>query len=243
MRKLQIMLIYILIVILIFLIYLRIQIGKEPVHTVEPVDAEASEPWELPQYAYANEKMADRWRDALINYDIWAFNDTESHVQTIIYNGDRTIYRATDFVVNGYCGCSMCGGIWAENRPNDIYGNELVYGAYGRLLKSGYSVAVDSSVIPYDSNIYLNGRALIAEDAGASAHQIKVYWATHELALAEPDHNTTRGAIVWWSIGTFTSDEISYIEDSLANGNFFNLNAAGKTLEDALGGEENAADE
>lgn len=243
MRKLQIMLIYILLVILACLIYLRVQVERQPTHTVEPVDAEASEPWELPQYAYANEKMAKGWRAALLNHDIWAFNDVDTHVQTIIYNADRTIYRGTDFIVNGYCGCPTCGGIWSENRPNDIYGNELVYGAYGRLLKSGYSVAVDSSVIPYDSNVYLNGRSLIAEDAGSRAHQIKVYWATHDLALAEPDHNTTRGATVWWSNDIFTQDEISYIEESLQTGHFFNLNAAGKTLEDALGGEEDAADE
>ena len=242
MRKFQICLIYFLIVLLVFLIYLRVQLAYPGAEHMEPVDAEASEPWELPHYAYANEKMEAGWRAALNNFDIWATNDTKSHVQTIIYGGARTIYRATDFAVNGYCGCSICAGSYSENRPTDGLGNELIYGASGRLLKSGYSVAVDPRIIPHNSTVFLGSRTLIAEDSGPTGHQINIYWATHDLALQEPDHNISHGVMVWWTNDIFQIKEVEYISNKMANGEFFDLTAAGKTINDIYEGDSNESE-
>lgn len=242
MRKLQIILIYVLVVILAILVWLRIDMDREKKETLEPIDEEASEPWELPHYAYANEKMSAGWRIALNNFDIWATNDSEKHVQTIIYGGTRTIYRATDFAVNGYCGCSICAGSYSENRPTDGLGNELIYGASGRLLKSGYSVAVDPRIIPHKSTVFLGSRTLVAEDSGPTGHQINVYWATHDLALQEPDHNTSHGAMVWWTNDIFRMEEVEYIADKMSNGEFFDLTAAGKTIDDIYEGDSNESE-
>lgn len=236
MKKLEIMVILFLLIVLAIIIGLRVELEKEP--TLEPVDAEAAEPWELPQYAYAKETMLSGWQRALANHDIWAYNDFENHVQTIIYNVNRTLYRATDFNVVGYCGCEICSGSYGENRPVDSHGNQLVYGASGILLQSGYSVAVDSKIIPSGSHVYVNDRTLKAEDIGPAGHQINIYWATHGLALEEPDNNVTHGSVVYWSDDLFSKGEISYIEEALANGKFFDLNAAGKTLDDIYGGDQ-----
>lgn len=240
MKKLEIMVILALLVVLAIIIGLRVELEKEP--TLEPIDAEASEPWELPQYAYAKETTLSGWKLALANHDIWAHIDFDTHVQTIIYNVNRTLYRATDFNVVGYCGCEICSGSYGQNRPTDSHGNQLVYGASGALLQSGYSVAVDSKVIPSGSHVYVNERTLKAEDVGPVGHQINVYWATHGLALEEPDNNLTHGSIVYWSDDLFSKGEISYIEEALANGKFFDLNAAGKTLNDIYEGDDYAND-
>lgn len=240
MKKLEIIVILALLVVLAIIIAARVELEKEP--SLEPVDAEASEPWELPQYAYANERMMTGWKGALANYDIWAYRNVDTSVQTIIYNVNRTLYRATDFNIFGYCGCEICSGAYGEGRPVDSYGNQLVYGATGTLLQSGYSVATDTNLIPHGSNVYIGDRTLKAEDIGPVGHQVNVYWATHGLALEEPDHIATNGGIVYWSDSLFSKGEIAYIEESLSNGDFFNFNAAGKTLEDLYEGDSYAND-
>jgi 3D (Asp-Asp-Asp) domain-containing protein len=54
------------------------------------------------------------------------------------------------YTFTAYCGCSQCCGEWAENRPTDENGNEIVLGASGEKLISGVSVA---SPLPFGTKI------------------------------------------------------------------------------------------
>lgn len=56
--------------------------------------------------------------------------------------------------VTRYDGCEKCCGEWAKNRPTDENGNPIVYGASGRVLKSGVSCAADRS-IPLGTKLYI----------------------------------------------------------------------------------------
>lgn len=85
-----------------------------------------------------------------------------------------------EFKMTAYCSCEKCCGIWAYNRPNGI-----VYGAIGEELKEGYSIAVDPSVIPYRSEVIINGKTYKAQDCGGAikGNRIDVYFENHDDAL------------------------------------------------------------
>ena len=90
-----------------------------------------------------------------------------------------------NFKLTAYCSCSLCCGKWAYNRPVDENGNEIVYGSIGERLKEGYSIAVDPSVIAYNSKVIINDKVYEAQDCGGAikGNRIDVYFSSHEDAL------------------------------------------------------------
>ena len=90
-----------------------------------------------------------------------------------------------EFRLTAYCSCEKCCGIWAENRPVDADGNEIVIGAAGDALTAGYSVAVDSDLIPYGTVILIDGKEYEAQDSGGAIKdkRIDVYLNSHTEAL------------------------------------------------------------
>ncbi len=85
-----------------------------------------------------------------------------------------------EFKLTAYCSCKICCGIWAINRPNGI-----VYGAIGEELKEDYSIAVDPNVIPYRTEVIINGNTYKAQDCGGAikGNIIDVYFEDHDEAL------------------------------------------------------------
>ena len=90
-----------------------------------------------------------------------------------------------EFRLTAYCSCEFCCGKWANNRPIDEGGNEIVYGAIGERLKEGYSIAVDPKVIPYRTEVIINGHTYKAQDCGGAikGNRIDVYFEDHQAAL------------------------------------------------------------
>lgn len=88
-----------------------------------------------------------------------------------------------EFKLTAYCSCPICCKEWAYNRPVDENGREVVYGSIGRELKVGRSIAVDPDVIPYGTEVTINGHTYVAEDTGVSGHHIDVYFDDHQEAL------------------------------------------------------------
>lgn len=85
-----------------------------------------------------------------------------------------------NFKLTAYCSCFICCGVWANNRPNGI-----IYGAIGEELKEDYSIAVDPNVIPYNSEVIINGKTYEAQDCGGAikGNRIDVYFKDHNDAL------------------------------------------------------------
>lgn len=85
-----------------------------------------------------------------------------------------------NFKLTAYCSCSLCCGKWAYNRPNGV-----VYGAIGEELKEGYSIAVDPTVIPYRTEVIINGHIYKAQDCGGAikGNRIDIYFEDHQAAL------------------------------------------------------------
>lgn len=86
-----------------------------------------------------------------------------------------------NFKLTAYCSCELCCGKWANNRPNGV-----VYGAIGEELKEGYSIAVDPTVIPYRTEVTINGHTYKAQDCGGAikGNRIDIYFENHNDALA-----------------------------------------------------------
>ena len=116
-------------------------------------------------------------------------NETITEIQepTILSEPEQTITELQkeviylgEFKLTAYCSCEKCCGSWAFDRPDGV-----VYGASGNELKSGYSIAVDPSVIPYGTEVIIDGVTYRADDCGGAikGNRIDVYFDTHEEAL------------------------------------------------------------
>ena len=66
----------------------------------------------------------------------------------------------------------------------DENGNEIVYGAIGEILTEGYSIAVDPKVIPYRTEVLIDGNVYKAQDCGGAinGNEIDVYFSDHQSA-------------------------------------------------------------
>lgn len=75
--------------------------------------------------------------------------------------------------VTAYCGCYECSG---EYGPYDVFGNRCM---------PNHTIGVDPSVIPYGTQVEINGIVYTASDTGyISGYVIDVYHETHEECAA-----------------------------------------------------------
>ena len=76
-----------------------------------------------------------------------------------------------EFRLTAYCTCQNCCGIWADG-----------YTATGTVPKQGRTIAVDEDVIPFGSEVLINGQTYIAEDTGSAiiGNRIDIYFDSHE---------------------------------------------------------------
>lgn len=99
--------------------------------------------------------------------------DTEEAIQPISLG---------EFRLTAYCSCYICCEEYALNRPVDENGNEIVYGSIGERLQAGYSIAVDPRVIPYGTEVIINGHTYKAQDCGGAikGNRIDIYFEDHQ---------------------------------------------------------------
>lgn len=88
------------------------------------------------------------------------------------------------FYTTSYCSCPICCGNYSYNRPDGI-----VYGASGMELIPGYSIAVDTNIIPMGTIVIIDAKEYIAADTGGAVkgYHIDFYCASHEEALSNPN--------------------------------------------------------
>ena len=90
-----------------------------------------------------------------------------------------------EFTITHYCSCEKCCGVWAQNRPVDENGQEIVLTASGERAEPGRTIAVDPDVIPLGTAVIINGQEYIAQDTGGAiqGQRIDIYCGSHEEAL------------------------------------------------------------
>lgn len=116
-----------------------------------------------------------------VEYEI---NRDEMTVDVENANEEEEPLLIGNFKLTAYCSCYECCDEYALNRPVDENGNEIVYGAIGEVLTEGYSIAVDPDVIPYGTEVIIDGVTYKAQDCGGAIYgnEIDVYFADHKKA-------------------------------------------------------------
>lgn len=78
------------------------------------------------------------------------------------------------FKLTAYCACSKCCGKWSGGNT-----------ASGTKPTANRTIAVDTSVIPFGTEVIINGVTYIAEDTGSAinGNKIDIYMESHQAAL------------------------------------------------------------
>lgn len=82
-----------------------------------------------------------------------------------------------DFILTGYCPCSICCGVYSNlENPKTASGSTPV---------AGRTIAADTSIFPFGTQLVINGQVYTVEDRGGAikGHKIDVYFNTHQEAL------------------------------------------------------------
>lgn len=79
-----------------------------------------------------------------------------------------------EFKLTAYCPCEACNGQWKDGITST-----------GVIAQAGRTIAVDPTVIPYGTEVNINGHTYIAEDCGGAikGNRIDIYFDTHAEAL------------------------------------------------------------
>lgn len=89
-------------------------------------------------------------------------------------NNIETVSLGT-FTLTAYCPCSICCGKWSEFGLTST----------GTIPEEGRTIAVDPNVIPYGTEVIINGHTYIAEDCGSAIkeNRIDIFFNNHNDAL------------------------------------------------------------
>jgi 3D (Asp-Asp-Asp) domain-containing protein len=90
-----------------------------------------------------------------------------------------------EFRITAYCHCEICCGNWAKNRPVDEDGSVQVFTASGDLAVEGVTIAADTSVLPFGTEVIIDDVRYIVQDRGKAikGNKIDVYFENHQDAL------------------------------------------------------------
>ena len=82
-----------------------------------------------------------------------------------------------EFTVTAYCGGECCCGVWADEDCTTASGAEAV---------EGVTIAADTNILPFGTEIRLNGDTYTVQDTGGAIRgsRLDLYFDSHEDALA-----------------------------------------------------------
>lgn len=109
---------------------------------------------------------------------------TETHAECV--NGelegvkselDESWESLGEFTVTAYCGGECCCGVWADENCTTASGAKAV---------EGVTIAADTNILPFGTEIRLNGDTYTVQDTGSAIRgsRLDLYFDSHEDALA-----------------------------------------------------------
>lgn len=140
----------------------------------EFLESETSEPVvESPDASIYEESLPETSEPMIEESDI---SDSETSEEPII-----AVEPLGEFIITYYCSCEKCCGKWAVDRPV-VSGKKIVFTASGAIAQAGITIAVDPSVVPFGTLLYIEGIGYrIAQDTGSSikGNKIDIYVNKH----------------------------------------------------------------
>lgn len=90
-----------------------------------------------------------------------------------------------EFRITAYCHCEKCCGDWSKDRPTSEDGKLLVYTASGDLAVEGVTIAADTNILPFGTEVIIDGNKYIVQDRSRviKNNRIDVYFENHQDAL------------------------------------------------------------
>jgi 3D (Asp-Asp-Asp) domain-containing protein len=74
-----------------------------------------------------------------------------------------------EFTLVFYCPCVQCTGIWSAEHPNNVDNPYFVQRtASGTIPTAGRTIATDTRIIPFGTQVVINGQIFVAEDIGSA---------------------------------------------------------------------------
>lgn len=100
------------------------------------------------------------------------YTDEENLEETLEVNED--LISLGEFRLTAYCNCSICCGKWAGGAT-----------ASGVMPASNRTIAVDTDVVPFGTEVIIDGDTYVAEDTGSAiiGNRIDIYMDSHQSAL------------------------------------------------------------
>lgn len=102
-------------------------------------------------------------------YQDGAFSKTPFHIAGSADLSERTLVSIGTFKTTAYCPCYGCSEGWGRHTST------------GALASASHTIAVDPRVIPYGSQVLINGVIYTAEDkgGGVKGNHIDIFFNTH----------------------------------------------------------------
>lgn len=118
-----------------------------------------------------------------------------AYAAEIVVEEKPELVNLGEYTITHYCSCPICCGVWAENRPLDDNGEEIVLTASGARAEAGKTIAVDPEIIPFGTTVIIEGQEYVAQDTGTlvKGNHIDIYCDSH----GEAWEKGTKTAIVY----------------------------------------------
>lgn len=135
---------------------------------VEKVESEVIEDEELVDVTIeeATEELTEKPDEKTVEF-------TKTKEESKADNDEPKLVSLGTFKLTAYCDCYKCC-----NKTDGIT-------ATGTVATQGRTIAVDPKVIPYGTNVIINGHTYVAEDCGGGIkkNEIDIYFSSHKEAL------------------------------------------------------------
>ena len=87
-----------------------------------------------------------------------------------VSNNKEGLRSLGTFRITAYCSCSQCCGKWSNGIT-----------ASGKTARANHTIAADTSVLPFGTEVYIDGKRYVVEDRGGAikGNKIDIYFDSH----------------------------------------------------------------